>query len=103
MSLKNGFIGSPRTFVRTSDWLTDSVCGMSGPDDLDSRIHDPEKSGWSCAATPAPTDTITTTKHIAVRRILSLFMTVSSAGVISLLVQRSNVSVHQGPLGIATA
>jgi len=52
------------------DWLTNSVCGISGPDDLDSRVHDPEKSGLSCAASPAPGNTIMTMKHVAVRRIL---------------------------------
>ena len=69
MSLKNGVIGSPRTFARTSDWLTDSVCGMSGPSDPDSRTQDPEKSGLSCAvAGLTDSDTIANAKHTVMRR-----------------------------------
>src|SRR5262249_13572227 len=84
MSLKNGSIGSPRTFVRTSDWLTDNDCGTSSPDDgPDSKIHVPEKSGLPCATSRAPSEVITTTTQVAVRRILSFIMMVSAAGVIS--------------------
>src|SRR5712691_11452938 len=90
MSLKNGFIGSPRTFVRTSDIVTESARGMSAVDgEADSKTQCPEKSGVSWATNGTTTDTATTIKHGTVWMNRPLFMFVVC--LIFPLVQRSNV------------
>src|SRR5258707_9858829 len=67
-------MGSPRTFVRASDWRTVMALEISGPGGSAlARIQRPEKSGlsWTASACPRAAEGIRNTSRRAIRQLVT--------------------------------